>query len=112
MGAMTPTYAILFKCHYWDAFTQRQLERLQQRTTSGDIYIVIDETLAPVGSIDFPDDRVLRISRTAAADIGLDHSGPTPVFWYSNDFPLHLFTRQYPALRLLPDDRVRRRHDG
>jgi hypothetical protein len=93
---MTPTYAILFKCHYWDAFTQRQLERLQQRTTNGDIFVVVDETLVPVGGIDFPDDRILRISRRAAEDIGLDHSGPTPVFWYSNDFPLHLFTRQYP----------------
>ncbi len=93
---MTPSYAILFKCHFWDAFTQRQLERLQQRTTSGDIFVVVDETLAPVGDIDLPDDRILRISRTAAEAIGLDHTGLTPVFWYSNDFPLHIFTRRHP----------------
>jgi hypothetical protein len=92
---MTPTYAVLFKCHYWDSFTQRQLERIRRRTT-GDIFVLADETFAPVTSIDHPENRTLRISTAAAQDIGLDHSGDTPAFWYSNDFPLHIFTRQHP----------------
>jgi hypothetical protein len=92
---MTPTYAVLFKCHYWDSFTQRQLERMKRRTTA-DIFVLADETYGPIASIDHPEDRTLRISRTAAEDIGLDHSGNTPAFWYNNDFPLHIFTRQHP----------------
>ncbi len=93
---MTPTYAVLFKCHYWDAFTQRQLDRIKQRVTTGDIFVVVDETRGQVASIGHPEERILRVSRDAAEAIGLDHAGDTPVFWYSNDFPLHIFTRAFP----------------
>jgi F5/8 type C domain len=94
--SMIPAYAVLFKCHYWDAFTQRQLERIKRRTGSGEIFVVVDETGGSVQTTGHPEDRVVRISRAIAHDIGLEHFGATPVFWYSNDYPLHIFTRRYP----------------
>ncbi len=93
---MTPAYAVLFKCHYWDDFTQRQLERLKQRCATGDIFILFDETAGHCPPIDHPPARILPISRTTAESIGLYHTGKTPVFWYSNDYPLHIFTRRHP----------------
>jgi hypothetical protein len=93
---MIPTYAVLFKCHYWDEFTQRQLERIKQQTGSGEIFVVVDETAGSVQAITHPEDRVVRISQAIAHDIGLEHSDDTHIFWYSNDYPLHIFTQRYP----------------
>lgn len=97
MQTLVPTYAVLFKCHYWDSFIERQLSHLMQRVGAGDVFVVVDETNEPVSGIRHPEHRILRVSRAAAEAIGLFHTGKTPIFWYNNDFPLHLFTRRFPA---------------
>ena len=48
MQTLAPTYAVLFKCHYWDDFIERQLSRLMQRVGVGDVFVVVDETNKPV----------------------------------------------------------------
>jgi hypothetical protein len=96
---MNPTYAVLFKCHFWDGFTQRQLERVRRRTGSGEIFVVVDETGGSVPQIGHPEEHIVRISQAIAHDIGLEHVDGRPVFWYSNDYPLHVFTRRAPKRR-------------
>jgi hypothetical protein len=93
---VVPSYAVLFKCHDWQAFEQRQLERLTQRARSGDIFVLIDDNRPPAQAVDHPAARVFPIGLADAQKIGLAHRGATPVFWFSNDYPLHIFTRRFP----------------
>jgi hypothetical protein len=94
-----PTFAVLFRCHYWDGFTQRQLERIKRRIRSGELFVVVDETKGSVSGIGHPEDRIVRITQAVAQAIGLEHSGETPAFWYSNDYPLHIVTRKHPTFQ-------------
>lgn len=96
---MTPRYAVLFKCHDWQDFERRQLDRLARRVTSGDIFVLADKTNPAVAAIGHPVERTLRIDAADARAIGLEHVHDAPVFWYSNDYPLHVFARRYPDYR-------------
>jgi hypothetical protein len=96
---MAPTYAVLFRCHFWDDFCTRQLERLKQRCETGDVFVVVDETQGPVSAITHSEDRILRVTGAAAEALGLAHIGDAAAFWYNADYPLHLFTRRYPDYR-------------
>ncbi len=92
-----PTYAVLFKCHYWDSFTQRQLERIKQRVTLGDIFVIVNDTDGRVEGIGHPEDRIFRITEDQARGIGLHSTGNWPMLWLNNDYHLHLFSRAWPA---------------
>jgi hypothetical protein len=90
-----PRYAVLFKTHFWDAFTQRQLARLTSRVNSGDVFVVVDETAGPVSGIEAP--RVVRLTEASAVASGLPAaSTETSVFWYSVDYPHYIFFEQQP----------------
>ncbi len=93
---MAPTYAVLFRCHYWDDYSTRQLERLKQRCETGDIFVLVDETDGPVNGITHPEDRIVRVTAASVGTIGLVHIGKAPSFWYNADYPLHFFTQRYP----------------
>jgi hypothetical protein len=93
---VAPSYAVLFKCHNWQAFEQRQLGRLKQLVGSGDVFVLIDDNRPPDEPIGHPAERTLPIGLSDALAIGLRHDGDAPVFWYSNDYPLHIFTRRFP----------------
>ena len=92
----TPTYAVLFKCHTWQGFEARQIARLKHRVRSGDLFVFADNTSGPVRGIDHPPSLTVQAGRDDAAAIGLQHDHGSPVFWYSNDYPLHIFMRKFP----------------
>jgi hypothetical protein len=48
---MSPRFAVMFKTHFWDAFTERQLNRLIQVNRSGDVFVVIDHLPVPVSKM-------------------------------------------------------------
>ena len=87
---------MLFKCHDWQPFEQRQLERLRQRVRSGDIFVFADNSKGDVSGIDHPPGQILQAGKAEAQAIGLEHVHGAPVFWFSNDYPLHIFSRKYP----------------
>ncbi len=93
---MTPPFAVLFKCHYWDDYVQRQFDRLKAVIGRGDLFVIVNETDGPVAGITHPEERVLRITETAARALGLEHNGTMPMLWFSNDYHLHLFSRRWP----------------
>ncbi len=93
---MAPSYAVLFKVHFWDDFTRRQLARLSRRADAGQIYVVVDESLGEAGVIEV--ENVIRIGREDFAALGLlEVTTQGSVIWYNTDYP------HYIALSRLPD---------
>ncbi len=39
-----PSYAVIFRTHFWDAFAQRQFDRLASTVKTGHLYVLVDET--------------------------------------------------------------------
>ena len=36
-----PSYAVLFRTHFWDEFAERQFERVSSQVRSGDVYVLV-----------------------------------------------------------------------
>jgi hypothetical protein len=89
------SYAVLFKTHFWDEFTQRQLERMQKVVGRGDIYVVVDETMQDAPEI--PHERVLHIR---LEDIDALRLAPFTthgsVLWYNIDYPHYIAMSKLP----------------
>ena len=87
-------YALIFRTHFWDAFAQRQLDRVSKRAKSADVYVLVDETRGKIDGIGaknvFPltDDQIITAGFVAA--------GPGSIQWYSGDVPLYLFYNSHP----------------
>jgi hypothetical protein len=94
-AAQSPTFAVLFKVHFWDEFAARQIERLRSVAGRGDIYVVMDETMQPGPEV--PGEQVLRIRTEDLTGLGLAlYTTHGSVIWYNSDYP------NYVALRRLP----------
>ena len=90
-----PTYAILFKTHFWDDFTRRQLARLSERSKHGRLFVVVDETAGPVRDIE--SDAVIRLNETRAIEYGLaDAKTEDSLFWYNVDYCHYIAFDQHP----------------
>ncbi len=89
------SYAILFKTHVWDDFILRQLHRLQEQAGPGDVFLVLDETKAPIAGIDYP--RILRMTEQMAEEDGYRWEPRGTLFWHNTDYPLYRFIDRYPA---------------
>lgn len=89
-----PPYAVLFKTHFWDAFADRQLNRLRDRAGPGDVFVVVDETRGLVTGIGCP--RVVRMTEAMAAAEGYLRHPPGNLFWYNTDYQVYHFFDQYP----------------
>ena len=83
---MPKSYAVLFKAHFWDEFTQRQFERLRANVGRGHLWILFDETLKPAPTL--PYDRVIGITTDKLMKLGLPlvttHGS---ILWYNTDYP-------------------------
>ena len=89
------TYAVMFKVHFWDDFARRQLARLQSVVSSGDIYILIDETSGSAGEVDF--ENVLHLTEDDCLAAGLaDARTGASLLWYNIDYPHYLFFERFP----------------
>jgi hypothetical protein len=93
---VTPSYAILFKTHFWDDFTIRQLERVKSRTGRGDVYVVVDATFQPAPPIGYG--RIIHINRSDISMLGLapitTHGS---IIWYNIDYPHYVALSQLPT---------------
>jgi hypothetical protein len=87
------SYAVLFRTHFWDAFTQRQLERLREQVAFGTIYILVDETNGRVDGI--AHDNIIRITEQSVLDTGLARAGSGRLLWFNGDYPLYSFLDQH-----------------
>ena len=86
--------AVLFRTHFWDAFAQRQFERLLAVSSGTDVFVLVDETNGPVAGI--PHDRVVRTTEHALLRMGLARAGEGNLLWYNGDYPLYRFAELYP----------------
>lgn len=91
-----PRYAVLFKTHFWDAFVARQFARLAART-SGDVFVVVDETGGPVQIDGIGTARVVRLTEATALGCGFPAaSTERSLFWYNVDYPHYIAFNQWP----------------
>ncbi len=89
VGPLPPTYAIIFRTHFWDAFAQRQLERLRAHIGRGTLYVLVDETNGRVEGIQH--DQVVRVTENDVLAMGLPAAGSGNLFWFNGDYPLYYF---------------------
>jgi hypothetical protein len=83
-------FAVVFKTYTWDAFVQRQAERLQEATGSGDFYISVDETNGAIPDIPFSN-----VDRFTCADLirsGLaNRFDKGSLLWWNPDYAHYQF---------------------
>ncbi|WP_124849720.1 hypothetical protein [Acidipila sp. EB88] len=93
---MSQSYAVLFKTHFWDDFTRRQLDRLKAVVGRGDIYVLVDETFQPAPPI--AHDHVLGVTRQDIETLQLapitTHGS---ILWYNIDYPHYVAFSKLPA---------------
>jgi hypothetical protein len=87
--------AIIFRTHFWDAFAQRQFERLQTHARGCDVFVLVDETGGKVGGI--AHDRVVRVSEASLLGMGLARAGEGNLLWFNGDYPLYGFMQLCPG---------------
>jgi hypothetical protein len=90
------TYAVLFKTHFWDSFTSRQLDRLKRRIGRSQIYVLIDETLQPAPPIGH--DKIICVTSAGLSALKLapitTHGS---ILWYNVDYPHYIaFSKLQP----------------
>jgi len=92
---MTARYAVIFKLHYWNDFARRRLQHLVSQTTSGDIYLLVDDSRGLIGKIAY--DRVVRFIPNDMEGLGLLMHPRENFFWYNIDYPLYYFYAQHKS---------------
>ena len=93
---MPKSYAVLFKTHFWDDFTRRQLERLQSQAGRGDVYVVFDETSKPATGVEYG--KFIGVTLENVRKLGLapitTHGS---ILWYNIDYPHYVAFAELPA---------------
>jgi hypothetical protein len=89
-----PKYAVIFKVHYWDGFTERQFRRLCKCVGAGDVFVVVDETRGEVPGIHH--DKILRLTEQSVAAGGYYAQPAGALFWWNTEYPLYHFADAYP----------------
>lgn len=87
-------YAVLFKTFGIDDFVKRRLERVVAAATSGDVFLLLDETRADAGPVAF--DRVIRYREADVVALGFPDIADGSLFWYNADYPLYYFRHLKP----------------
>jgi hypothetical protein len=89
-------FAVVFKTYAWDAFVQRQAERLHAASGGGDFFIAVDESNGPIGPI--PYERVMRTTNAQlVADGFADRFEAGSLLWWNPDYVHYAFAERYPA---------------
>lgn len=90
---MRPTYAVIFKTHFWDPFVARQLARLRATMQHGTLFIAVDETFGPVAIAD--EAPVVRVTMDKIDALGLAKvTTHGSVLWYNIDYPHYVALRE------------------
>ena len=93
-----PRYALLFRTHFWDAFAQRQLDRIRARAPAADIFVLADETRGELRNVGT--DRIVGVTDGEILAAGFVAAGEGSLQWYSGDIPLYMFYRKHPSYDL------------
>ena len=88
-----PRTATIFRTHFWDAFAQRQFDRLLAVASGTDVVVLVDETSGPVT---IPHDRVVRVTESSLLAMGLPRAGEGNLLWFNGDYPLYAVQQQLP----------------
>lgn len=86
-----PSYAVIFRTHFWDEFVQRQFDRVVAKVGAGDLYVLVDETNGPVAGISH--DRVVRLTEQDVLAMGMARAGEGNLLWFNGDYPLYYFQK-------------------
>lgn len=89
-----PHYALVFRTHFWDEFTQRQFDRACSQAASADMYVLVDETRGQVEGIRA--ERVFGVTDPQILDAGFVAAGEGSIQWFSGDVPLYMFFHRFP----------------
>jgi hypothetical protein len=89
-----PSYAVLFKTHFWDEFCDRQFRRLCDRAGPGDVFVVVDETKGSVAAIRH--DKIVRMTEQMSEGEGYLRYPAGNLFWYNTDYQVYHFFDLYP----------------
>ena len=84
-----PRAAVIFRTHFWDAFAQRQFDRLIAVAGGTDVFILVDETSGPVAGITH--DKIVRVTEGELLGMGLANAGEGALLWFNGDYPLYKF---------------------
>jgi len=92
MAAPAAKFAVIFRTHFWDAYVERQYERLSEKVNCGDIYILFDKTnqCPPIGK-----NNVVAHTQADVLSLGLHAGGKGNVLWYNGDYPLYYFFTKF-----------------
>lgn len=93
-GGAPPRFAVAFRTHFWDDFTERQLERLKPYLGSGELFILADETRGKIPGLDHQ--RVFGVTDQQILDAGYVRAGEGSIQWFSGDVPMYLFRQAHP----------------
>lgn len=97
IGSTSVSYAVIFRTHFWDEFTERQLARLKAVTKTGEIHILVDETNGHVAGINHP--HVFRVKASDFVSQGYAEAGEGSLLWYNGDYPLFAFRDAHPGFK-------------
>jgi hypothetical protein len=92
-----PSYAVVFKAHFWDDFVESQFRRLQSRAGTDSVFVLVDETHGPVAGITH--DKVLRITEDISEAEGFYQHPRGNSFWYNTDYPIYHFIGKFPEFK-------------
>jgi hypothetical protein len=81
--------AVIFRTHFWDAFAQRQFDRLLAVAEGTDVFVLVDETARKVPGIGH--DKVVRVTESEVLAMGFAKAGEGNLLWFNGDYPLYRF---------------------
>ena len=87
-------YALLFRTHFWDEFSQRQFDRIREKVSCADVYVLVDETRGEVANIRA--ENVFRLTDEEIISAGFISTNDGSIQWFSGDVPLYMFWRAFP----------------
>ncbi len=87
--------AVIFRTHFWDAFAQRQFDRLLAVAQGTDVFVLVDETNGKVAGISHP--AVVRVTEAGLLITGLARAGEGNLLWFNGDYPLYHFQALHPG---------------
>jgi hypothetical protein len=89
-----PRTAVIFRTHFWDAFCQRQFDRLQVVAENTTIFVLVDETQGRVAGITHPN--LVSVTETDLLAMGFARAGEGNLLWFNGDYPLYRFFELHP----------------
>lgn len=92
----SPTFAVVVRTHFWDAFIERQVKRLAPHIGGGKLFVLADVTR---GDLDVTSDLEIEVVKVTDGDLlalGYPQPSSGSLQWISGDAPLYLLRDKHP----------------